>query len=168
MSLIRNPIGRNQHPTDEENKEKVSEALKGQSTSSKTLSALLKNLKLEHQIELSATGTVQGRPIKYKIFRAPKYPVSIPQRPQRRAGEGHDKLYKISFPVWALVDDATAMTLQAWVCPSNRLSKTVVSKFLCLVEKHGSMPRQVTTDCDAETVKLFAVMLRNYYHPHAL
>ncbi|KAK7055718.1 hypothetical protein R3P38DRAFT_2848678 [Favolaschia claudopus] len=114
----------------------------------------------EHDSEAFAN----REPTAKKIFRTPKYPVGIHQR---WAGDGHDKLYKIGYPVWAMVDDATAKTLKAWVCPSNRLSKVVVYMFLCLVEKYGGMPRQVTTDCGAETTELFAVvnMLRNHYHP---
>ncbi|KAJ7501648.1 hypothetical protein B0H11DRAFT_1713461 [Mycena galericulata] len=103
-------------------------------------------------------------PTAKKIFRVPKHPLGIHQR---WAGDGHDKLYKIGFPVWAMVDDATAKLLGGWVCPSNRLAVLVVYMFLCLVEKYGGMPIQVTTDCGAETTDLFAVVtaLRALYHP---
>jgi hypothetical protein len=51
-------------------------------------------------------------PTAKKIFRVAKYPIGIHQR---WAGDGHDKLYKIGFPVYALVDDGTSKTLRAWV-----------------------------------------------------
>ena len=35
------------------------------------------------------------------------------------AGDGHDKLYKIGFPVWAVVDDATGKWLDTWVVPAQ-------------------------------------------------
>lgn len=77
----------------------------------------------------------EGRePTAKKIHREPKHPVGIHQR---WASDGHDKLYKIGFPIYAFVDDATSKTLGAWVCPSNRYAQLVSYMFLCLVEKYG-------------------------------
>jgi hypothetical protein len=73
-------------------------------------------------------------PTAKKIFRVPKHPLGIYER---WAGDGHDKLYKIGFPVYAFVDDATSKGLKGWICPSNRLAKAVAYMFLCLVEEYG-------------------------------
>jgi hypothetical protein len=72
-------------------------------------------------------------PTAKKIFRVPKVPIGIHER---WAGDGHDKLYKIGFPIWAVVDDATGKWLGAWVVPSNRMAKIIAYLFLCLVEKY--------------------------------
>jgi hypothetical protein len=69
-----------------------------------------------------------------QIFRVKKVPLGIHER---WAGNGHDKLYRIGFPIWAVVDDATGKWLDAWVVPSNRLGHVIGYLFLCLVEKFG-------------------------------
>ncbi|TDL13749.1 hypothetical protein BD410DRAFT_817268 [Rickenella mellea] len=99
-----------------------------------------------------------------KIRRDPKFPIGIHER---WAGDGHDKLYKIGYPLWAVVDDATGKWLGAWIVPSNRMGEIVAYLFLCLVEKFGGMPLQFTTDCGSETTKLFGLAnaLRNIFHP---
>jgi hypothetical protein len=51
-------------------------------------------------------------------------------------GDGHDKLYKIGFPIWAVVDDATGTWLGAWAVPSNRMGEIIGYLYLCLVEKY--------------------------------
>lgn len=106
-----------------------------------------------------------------KIFRTPKHPIGIHER---WAGDGHDKLYKIGFPIWAMVDDATGKWLGAWVVPSNLMGEIVAYLFLCLVEKFGGkylslfthknrndvllgMPLQSSTDCGSETTLLYAL-----------
>jgi hypothetical protein len=77
-------------------------------------------------------------PTAKQIPRAPKVPLGIHER---WAGDGHDKLYKIGFPVWAVVDDATGRWLDAWVVPNNRLGEVIGYLFLCLVEKYeGACP----------------------------
>lgn len=68
-----------------------------------------------------------------RVNRVPKHPIGIHER---WAGDGHDKLYKIGFPIWAMVDDATGKWLGAWVVPSNRMGEVVAYLFLCLVEKY--------------------------------
>lgn len=73
-------------------------------------------------------------PTAKKIFRVPKVPLGIHHR---WAGDGHDKLYKIGFPVWAVVDDATGRWLDGWVVPSNRFGIIIGYLFLLLVEKYG-------------------------------
>lgn len=54
---------------------------------------------------------------------------------ERWSGDGHDKLYSIGFPIWAVVDDATSKWLGAWVVPSNRLGAIVGYLCLLLIEK---------------------------------
>lgn len=73
-------------------------------------------------------------PSSKKTFRVKKVPIGIHER---WAGDGHDKLYKIGFPIWAVVDDATGKWLDAWVVPSNRMGVIIGYLFLCLVEKYG-------------------------------
>lgn len=67
------------------------------------------------------------------IYRSKKQPVGIHER---WSGDGHDKLYKIGFPIWAVVDDAVGYRLGAWVVPSNRMGHIVAYLFLCLVEEY--------------------------------
>jgi hypothetical protein len=43
-----------------------------------------------------------------KIHRHPVVPIGIHER---WSGDGHNKLYKIGFPIWAVVDFATSKTL---------------------------------------------------------
>ena len=73
-------------------------------------------------------------PTSKKVLRFPKVPIGIHER---WAGDGHDKLYKIGFPIWAIVDDATGKWLGAWVVPSNRMGEIVAYLFLCCVEEYG-------------------------------
>ncbi|KIK90469.1 hypothetical protein PAXRUDRAFT_151886, partial [Paxillus rubicundulus Ve08.2h10] len=46
-------------------------------------------------------GFQKREPMAKKIFRVKKVPVGIHER---WAGDGHDKLYKIGFAIWAVVD----------------------------------------------------------------
>jgi len=78
-------------------------------------------------------GFDRQEPTAKKIFRVKKVPVGIHER---WAGDGHDKLYKIGFAIWAVIDDATGRWLGAWVVPSNRLGEIVAYLFLCLVEEY--------------------------------
>ncbi|KAJ7586451.1 hypothetical protein C8J56DRAFT_828296 [Mycena floridula] len=94
-------------------------------------------------------------PTAKKTFRVPKNPIGIHHR---WAGDGHDKLYKVGFPIWAVVDDATGKYLGGWVVPSNRMGEIVGYLFLCLVEKYGGIPAQFTTDCGSETTILFGLI----------
>ena len=73
-------------------------------------------------------------PTAKKIRHFPKHPLGINER---WAGDGHDKLYRIGFPIWAVVDDATSKFLGAWVLPSNRTGKSIAYCFLDLVDKLG-------------------------------
>ncbi|KAJ6553452.1 hypothetical protein B0H10DRAFT_2202016 [Mycena sp. CBHHK59/15] len=81
--------------------------------------------------------------------------------------DGHDKLYKIGFPIWSIVDDATSKILKGWVVPSNRLGEIIGYLYLCLVEEYGGVPLQTTTDCGSETTILFGIVnsLRSIFHP---
>ncbi|KAJ7166545.1 hypothetical protein C8R43DRAFT_878000 [Mycena crocata] len=103
-------------------------------------------------------------PTAKKIHRTPKYVLGVHQQ---WAGDGHDKLYKIGFPIYGWVDAATSWLLQGKVCPSNRLATVVVYLFLLLVLEYGGMPVQITTDCGSETTELYAVVnaLRLRFHP---
>lgn len=79
-------------------------------------------------------GFDKREPAAKKINRVPKQPLGIHHR---WAGDGHDKMYSIGFPIWAVVDDATAKMLGAWVLPSNRMAHIIAYCFLQLVEKFG-------------------------------
>ena len=68
------------------------------------------------------------------ILRVPKAPIGIHER---WAADGHDKLYSIGFPIWAIVDDATGKWLGTWVVPSNRLGNITSYLFLDTVECFG-------------------------------
>lgn len=83
------------------------------------------------------SGAFESRePASKRIFRIAKYPFGIHHR---WAGDGHDKLYKIGFPIWALIDDATGKWLAAWVVPSNRMGNIIAYLYLDLIEKCGGM-----------------------------
>ncbi|KAJ7139308.1 hypothetical protein C8R44DRAFT_605998 [Mycena epipterygia] len=103
-------------------------------------------------------------PAAKKIFRVQKFPLGIHER---WAGDGHDKLYKIGFPIWMMVDDATANILKAWVVTSNRKGDIIGYLFLCLVEMYGGVPLQKTTDCGSETTLLYGIVnaIRDIFHP---
>jgi hypothetical protein len=75
-------------------------------------------------------------PTAKKIFRVAKFPLGIHER---WSGDGHDKLYKIGYPIWMMVDDATGKVLKAWVVPSNRMGDIIAYLFLCLAEEYGGI-----------------------------
>ncbi len=82
-------------------------------------------------------GFLQRDPGAKRIHREKKVPLGINER---WSGDGHDKLYSIGFPIWAIVDDhATGKWLDGDVVPSNRLGYIVAYLFLCTVEKMGGM-----------------------------
>ena len=81
-------------------------------------------------------------PTSKRIHRVPKYPLGIHQR---WAADGHDKLYKIGFPIYAIVDDATSKWLGAWVAPSNHLGDVVAYVFLDTVEKYQGLCQPLNT-----------------------
>ncbi|KAM6499101.1 hypothetical protein JOM56_004609 [Amanita muscaria] len=99
-------------------------------------------------------------PTAKRIFRVKKYPIGIHEH---WAADGHDKLYKIGFPIWAIVDDATGKWLGAWVVPSNRTGNIIAYLWLCTVEKYGGIPIQFTTDCGSETT-----VVNGYVHAFRL
>ena len=57
-----------------------------------------------------------------KIHRTQIVPIGIHEH---WSGDGHDKLYKIGFPIWAVVDFASGMYLGAWVCCKLGLGNVV-------------------------------------------
>lgn len=110
-------------------------------------------------------------PTSKKIHREPKVPIGINER---WSADGHDKLYGIGFPVWAIVDEAVGEWLKCSVVPSNRMGHIVLYLFLCTIEDAGGkslyqnakltlaklftgMPLQTTTDCGSETTQLHAM-----------
>ncbi|PPQ94879.1 hypothetical protein CVT25_004622 [Psilocybe cyanescens] len=90
-----------------------------------------------------------------KIPRTARNPVGIHER---WAGDGHDKLYKIGFPIWAVVDNASAKWLNGWVVPSNQMGDIIVYLFLCLVLEYKGIPLQFSTDCGSETTQLYGLV----------
>ena len=104
-------------------------------------------------------------------------------RCERWAGDGHDKLYSIGFPIWAVVDDAMSKWLGAWVVLSNRMGNIIGYLFLTLVEKYSGMfssfdtssgyiqtyylmlgiPLEFSTDCSSETTQLFGLVSALWY-----
>jgi hypothetical protein len=53
---------------------------------------------------------------------------------ERWGSDGHDKLNKIGFPLYAVTDFATGKVLGGWFAPSNRRGRVVAFMFLSLVE----------------------------------
>jgi hypothetical protein len=80
-------------------------------------------------------GFAHQDPTAKKIFRIPKVPIGIHKR---WSGDGHDKLYKIGFPVWAIADDGTSRWLGGWIVLSNQIGIVIGYLYLCCVEKYGS------------------------------
>jgi len=72
-------------------------------------------------------------PTAKRIFCVKKFPIGIHAR---WAADGHDKLYKIGFPIWAIIEDATGKWLGGWAVPSNRTGNIVAYLWLCTVEKY--------------------------------
>ena len=70
------------------------------------------------------------------IIRTPKVPIGIHER---WSCDGHDKLNKIGFPIYGMVDFGSDRWLDGWVVPSNRFNVVVGYLFLCCVEKYGGM-----------------------------
>ena len=116
-------------------------------------------------------GFAKRDPTAKKIFRVAKVPLGIHER---WSCDGHDKLYKIGFPVYAIVDDATSKWLGAWIVPSNRVGFIIGYLFLCLVEEYegesvigmpcphtpnpvSGIPLQSTTDCGSETTVFYGL-----------
>lgn len=82
-------------------------------------------------------GFALREPTAKKIHRSEKNPHGIHER---WSADGHDKLYSIGFPIWAVVDDASGYPLDAWVLPSNRMGYIVLYVFLSLVRKYKGTP----------------------------
>ena len=79
-------------------------------------------------------GFERRNPGSRKIVHTLKVPIGIHER---WSCDRHDKLYKIGFPVYGIVDDGTGKWLDAWVVPSNRFETVIGYLFLCCVEKYG-------------------------------
>jgi hypothetical protein len=79
-----------------------------------------------------------------KIRRTPVVALGIHER---WSADGHDKLYSIGFPIWAVVDFGSEKILGGWVVPSNRLGVVIGYLFLTLVYKfRGLLSRSDTPD----------------------
>ncbi|KAG1845558.1 hypothetical protein F4604DRAFT_1662541 [Suillus subluteus] len=110
-------------------------------------------------------GFAQREPSRKKTSRQPL--VSLGPHHQW-SGDGHDKLSKIGFPIWAIRDQWSGKWLGMWVVPNNRLKTTIAYLYLSLVYEIGGMPLQTTTDCGSETTEVygFANALREIFSPN--
>lgn len=120
-------------------------------------------------------GFEKRNPSARQIIRSPKVPIGIHDR---WSCDGHDKLYKIGFPAYGFVDDATGKWLYGKIVPSNRFGTIVGYLFLCCVEEYGGeflitspwhytyimlltrmlgIPSQVTSDCGSETTLTYGL-----------
>ncbi|KAG1748682.1 hypothetical protein EDB19DRAFT_1905026 [Suillus lakei] len=97
-------------------------------------------------------GFAQREPSKKKVSRQPL--VSLGPHHQW-SGDGHDKLSKIGFPIWAIRDQWSGKWLGMWVVPNNRLKTSIAYLYLSLVYEIGGMPLQTTTDCGSETTEVY-------------
>jgi hypothetical protein len=53
------------------------------------------------------------------------------------SADGHDKLSRIGFPIWAVRDKWSGKWLGLWVVPNNRLKHAVAYLYLSLVKRLG-------------------------------
>ena len=97
-----------------------------------------KHLTRDYVSEIMHTHDTDGfkkrDPTSKRINRFPRVPLGIHEQ---WAGDGHNKLYSIGFPIWAVVESGSGKWLGAWVVLSNRTGDTIAYLFLCLVEKMG-------------------------------
>ncbi|KAG6867654.1 hypothetical protein C0993_012673, partial [Termitomyces sp. T159_Od127] len=96
----------------------------------------------------NSEGFERQNPSAWKILCHSKVPLRIHER---WSCNGHDKLYKIGFPIYGFVDEATGTWLYAGIAPSNCYNIIIGYLFLCCVEEHGGIPLQLCTDCGSET-----------------
>ncbi|KAG2057080.1 hypothetical protein BDR06DRAFT_981083 [Suillus hirtellus] len=84
------------------------------------------------------------------------------------SGDGHDKLSKIGFPIWAIHDQWSGKWLGMWVVLNNHLKTTIVYLYLSLVYEIGGMLLQTTTDYGSEMTEVysFANALREIFSPN--
>ncbi|KZV63446.1 hypothetical protein PENSPDRAFT_640844 [Peniophora sp. CONT] len=103
-------------------------------------------------------------PTAKKIFRMPIEPKGIHYR---WSADGHDKLLKIGFAVYAVVDRDSSKILGGWVMPSNRMGDAVAACILQLFIKYEGMPLVLNMDCGSETTRVFGLThaLREHFHP---
>ncbi|KAG1741481.1 uncharacterized protein EDB91DRAFT_1237141 [Suillus paluster] len=97
-------------------------------------------------------GFTQWEPLKKKVSRQPL--VSLGPHHQW-SGDGHNKLSKIGFPIWAIRDQWSRKWLGMWVVPNNRLRTSIAYLYLSLIYETGGMPLQMTTNCGSETTKVY-------------
>ena len=91
--------------------------------------------------------------------------------------DGHDKLAKLGFGIWAIRDKWGGKWLCIWVVPNNRLKRAIAYLYLSLVRDLKGvlhmflisqqdvdplylmigMPIQSTTDCGSETTLTYAL-----------
>ena len=63
--------------------------------------------------------------------------------------DGHDKLYRIGFAIWAVVDDASSKWLGGWVLPTNRVGYLIA----CVIISCGEARRCVGQSAVASPLK---------------
>lgn len=73
-------------------------------------------------------------PTAKKIHREP---LSVLGPNHEWSGDGHDKLAKIGFPIWAVRDVWSGKWLGLWVVPNNRLKCAIGYLYLSLVHDMG-------------------------------
>ncbi|TFK59237.1 hypothetical protein BDN72DRAFT_906048 [Pluteus cervinus] len=104
---------------------------------------LTKNFVSSVMFDHDPAGFAHRDPTSKKIHRVAKTNIGVNER---WSADGHDKLAKIGFPIWAIVDDATGKWLGAWVVPMTTvwaMSLLIVSFLLSsqLVAFPYSSPR---------------------------
>jgi hypothetical protein len=132
--------------------------------------------------ELDPDGFAARAPTAKKIHRVPIVALGIHDR---WCADGHDKLKKIGFPIWAVREMWSGKWLGLWSIPDNRLKLAIAYLYLRLVEEHGGndsdcfiicdsllilsvgMPLLMVTDCGSETTKIYgfanALRRESYY-----
>jgi hypothetical protein len=96
--------------------------------------------------QYNADGFQHRQPCSKKILRFPKCPIGPNER---WAADGHDKLIKIGFPIYAFVDDATGKILDVYVVPDNRNVNIVAYLYLDVVERQGGMAFRINLPISA-------------------
>jgi hypothetical protein len=94
--------------------------------------------------ELDPDGFAGRAPTAKKIHRVPV--VSLGPH-HRWCADGHDKLKKIGFPVWAIRDLWSGLWLGIWVVPNNHLKVVIAYLYLKLIEELAVSAHHSVVDC---------------------
>ena len=84
--------------------------------------------------ELDPEAFTGHAPTAKKIHHVPMVALGIHHR---WSADGHDKLNKIGFPVWAIRDMWSGKWLGIWVVPDNRLKVVITYLYLSLIEEYS-------------------------------